>query len=111
MSMLSNAFKITTSLISRSVTVYRGTSDISDATVKISPSNYFRGTQGPSETIMKGREFVMAKSEYDKVLLDGGIRRGDYIKDPKLGTMSIKEVRELFDLGGEVLGYRIRVEE
>ena len=111
MSILTNAFKITTSLISRSVTIYRGTSNVADPVVKIAPSNYFRGPSGPSDTILKGREFVIAKSEYDKVVLTGGIRRGDYIKDSKLGTMSIKEVREMFDLGGEILGYRIRVEE
>lgn len=77
--------------------------------VKGAMSNFFRNFQLPENIVAEGREIV-----FSRTLLAGGDydppRRGDRLLDSVLGDMTIREVKELFGIGGEILGYRVRVD-
>lgn len=76
------------------------------ATIQISPSNYFRNAEGPSATIIEGREFVISKSNLDAAGFPAPLR-GDRIADSEYGTIIIATVRELSDFGGATIAYRV----
>lgn len=103
---LKAAFNTLINLQSRSVTISRP-STVYSATIKVAPSNYFRNLEAPSETIVVGREFVTSKADLDSASYPTP-KRGDRIQDPEMGVMIVSEVREMFDIGAEILGYRIR---
>lgn len=75
-------------------------------TLKVTPSNYFRNLEGPANVVIEGREFVISK---DNLSISGvtNIRRGDRLSDSELGDMTIDIVREVFDVGGSIIGWRI----
>lgn len=105
---LANAFNSLLFMHSRPATIERPAS-ITAKNIKISPSNFFRNLQGPEEIVMEGREFVISKN----VLDEAGYpvpKRGDRIKDQDLQINTIREVREMFDFGGAIIGYRVRCE-
>jgi len=104
---LKSAFNSLLLLQSRSVTISRPGTAFS-ATIKIAPSNYFRNMEAPSETIIQGREFVVSKDNLDSANYPLQ-KRGDRMLDAEMGTLVITEVREMFDLGAQIMGYRIRV--
>ncbi len=107
MSFLESAFNLMLSIHAKEVTIKRiGTATIS-ATVKIAPSNYFRNTEAPSDTVIPGREFVVSKRALD---LSGfpQPKRGDKLIRDDMGTMTITEVREMFDVGSSIIGFRLR---
>ena len=105
---LGNAFNQLLFIHSRKVTIKRRDTGQSKE-IKVSPSNYYRNLNGPEEITMKGREFVISKVSLDSVSFPRP-KRGDVIEDPDLGRNTIVEVREMFDLGGRVIGYRVRTE-
>lgn len=77
--------------------------------VKAAMSNFFRNFQLPEEIVVDGRELVLSYtplkgSDYDPP------KRGDRLSDSYLGEMTIREVKELFGLKGEILGFRVRVD-
>lgn len=105
---LSNAFNTLLFLHYRIMTIERlGT--ISPVSIKVSPSNYSRNLQGPEEIVMEGREFVISKKSLEEVSYPIP-RRGDRLKDSEMGVNTVTEVREMFDLGGKIIGFRIRCE-
>lgn len=79
-------------------------------TIPVAPSNYFRSPAGPAETVGTGRQFVVVASEADENL-GRKPQRGDRMIDAGLEIMILGEVREMFDFGGEVIGYRLTVEQ
>jgi hypothetical protein len=100
------ALDIMLSMHHRTVTISRPATAFT-ATIQVSPSNYFRNLAGISEAVIEGREFVVSKTN----LVASGypeIKRGDRITDAEFGTVTISEVREMFSLGGEICGFRIR---
>jgi hypothetical protein len=108
--MLSNAFNVLIRLHSRAATIERpGAAGVpgTPQNIRITPSNYFRNLAAVEETIIEGREFVVTKKSLDDVSY-GTIQRGDILNDTDFGRLSISEVREVFDLGGAIMGYRIR---
>lgn len=105
---LINAFNTLLFLHSREATIERP-GDITAAAIKISPSNYRRNLNGPEEIVMSGREFVISKASLDAVSYPAP-ERGDRIKDSELGAMSVVDITEMFDLGGSIMGYRVRTE-
>lgn len=108
---IKNALEFMVNLHNRVVTFKRlGTPDITFQ-VKASPSNYFRNLAGPSDVVMEGREFVIPKSEFIKNAFTSPIKRGDRLVDTELGTMIIAESREMYDIGGDIIGFRVRTEE
>jgi hypothetical protein len=104
---LRDAFEAILSRHSRSVTLLRRPAsgpDIS-GTVKVSPSNYFRNLQGPDNLVIEGREFVITKTSLEAAGFTV-LRRGDILQDSELGESVIDQIREMYDLGGAVIGYR-----
>lgn len=102
---LKDAFNALLAMQSRSMTLKRAADEI---TVKAAPSNYSRNLAGPSDIAIKGREFVISKDDLVTPLTK--IRRGDSLIDVDFGTMAVTEVIEMYDLGGAVIGFRVRVE-
>ena len=86
--------------ISRPATLYTGT-------VKYAPSNYSRNLETSSNTIVTGREFVIAKESLTAINFPEP-KRGDRITDSEFGTLTLTDIREMYDLGGAVIAYRVR---
>lgn len=103
---IKNGFNLMISLQGRLMTIYRPATAYT-ASVKFAPSNYSRNLEGPAETVIDGKEFVCTKDSLDLASYPV-IKRGDKLDDPNLGKMTISEVRELYDLGGAIIGYRLR---
>ena len=108
MSQLANPFNVLMNLVGREMQIER-IGQIAPLEVKAAMSNFFRNFQAPSEIVIEGREIVISASE-----LNGSgynpPRRNDRLIDSVLGEMTIKEVREMPGLKGEILGYRLRVD-
>ena len=105
---IKNAFNTLLFLHYRVMTIERPGS-ITAVSIKVSPSNYSRNLQGPEEIVMEGREFVIAKKSLESVSFPIP-RIGDRLKDSEMGVNTITEVREMFDFGGSIIGFRIRTE-
>jgi len=107
--MIREAFNTLTKIHCRDVTLKRLGSPDQTTTCRITPSNYFRNLEGPSHTTIRGREFVIPldsiATKFSPVL-----KRGDKLVDTQLGSLAIDEIIEMYDLGGEILGYRVRCE-
>lgn len=102
---LKDAFDSLLGVHKRVVTISRSTGE--SATITVTPSNFFRNLEGPSEVTISGREFVVSA----RVLAQASFpypKRGDRLEDPDLGTLVLSEVREMYDYGGSILGFRIR---
>lgn len=108
MALLSSAFNALLGSHGRQVTIERP-DVVAAVTIRVTPSNYFRNLAGPEETIVEGSEFIISK----KVLVEVNFpppQRGDVISDPELGFRIVAEIREMFDFGGSIMGYRIRTQ-
>lgn len=103
---IKNAFHYLIKLHSREVVIKRPGTPYA-GNILLSPSNYFRNLAGPEETVIEGREYIVSKLNLDQAAFPIP-KRGDRIEDPELGIYVISEVRELFDFGGGVIGFRIR---
>lgn len=104
---IKTAFNTLLKLHSRDVTISRpGTVLTKD--IIVSPSNFYRNMEGPADTSIKGREFVIGKDQFDGTFTSP--KRGDKLQDSELGYMTLREVREMFDIGGAIIGYRIRTD-
>lgn len=90
----------------RSCTLSRPATNLT-GTVKFAPSNYGRNLETSSSTVVFGREFVVTKDSLTAIGFTS-LKRGDKIVDTELGTLTISEVRELTDIGGAIIGYRVR---
>lgn len=109
--MLANAFNAILALHSRTMTIYRpsSTENTTPVSIKMTPANYFRNLSGPDETVTVGREFVISMEN----LKASGFpipKRGDRIEDLELGMNVVAEVREMYDLQAQIMGFRIRTE-
>jgi len=82
---------------------------ITPKTIKVSPANYARNMQAIEDIVTKGREYVISKTSLDEVSYPMP-KRGDRLKDPEIGTQTIAQVIEMYDLGGVIMGYRVRTE-
>jgi hypothetical protein len=108
MSLLKFAFNSMLAIHNRTMTLKRLGAGGYSITVKATPSNYFRNLETAGDVIAEGREFIISKSQIVGTAVDR-IKRGDRLADSELGEMTIVEAREMFDLGGEVMGYRLRI--
>ena len=105
---LKNAFNYIINLHGRDMLIYESvTRPVGVDTIKVCVSNYFRSPEGPSATVTKGREFVLM-ADPAKTILTRPPRRGDRLYDSEYGVMIIEEVREMPDIGGKTMGYRVR---
>lgn len=80
------------------------------AVIKVSPTNYSRNLEGPENIVFEGREFIITKSELDRISFPFPIKRGDRLLDAEIGKMTIKEINEMYALGGQIVGYRVRTD-
>lgn len=110
MALTKQIFKTVLQLQSRSMKLFRPDNIAVQFTIKAAPSNYFRNTSGPEDMAMEGSEFVIDADYISAVTLDPKFKRGDVLRDTELGDMSIKEIRPMYDLGGVIIGYRVRTE-
>lgn len=102
MSGIGDAFNLLLAVHKRAVTLKR---DAATLAVFVSPSNYSRNLAGPSDMAIEGREFIISRAQLTGVFTT--IKRGDRIVDAELGNMSIDEIREMYDFGGAIIGYRL----
>ena len=79
----------------------------SSITIKVAPSNFFKTTQDVSEITVEGREFIILKDDLDAQTY-GIVKRGDKLYHADLGTLTIDTTKEMYDLGGGVIAYRMR---
>lgn len=107
MSFLSNAFNKLLSLKSRTVTLTRPGVTPLVVTIKMTPSAYHRKLETVSDAVIYGNEYIFSKAALDAVSFPR-IKRGDRITDADLGTLTVNEVDEMFDIGGKIIGYRTR---
>lgn len=105
MSTLKSAFNNLLSLQSRTMTYEPRETTAPSFEVKVAPSNYFRNLAGPEEIVIEGQEFVIAREFLGSY---GVPKRGDTLIDDELGVNTITEVRPMMDLGGGIIGYRVR---
>lgn len=105
---IKDAFNTMLSLHSRTMTLLRPGAGGFSYAVKVSPSNYMRNLETVVDVTTEGREFVISNMELTKNSIVK-IKRGDRLRDPNLGEMVISEVREMFGMGGEILGWRLRI--
>ena len=107
---LKDAFNYALSIHRRKCTLTRisGTDGVSDTVMEIhiTPSNYFRNLEGPSNTTIEGREFVVSKDVFLSSEISS-FKRGDRITDDDLGDMAVDTIKELYDIGGSIIGWRI----
>lgn len=102
-----NAFDFATSLRTVTGTFVRRNLSGPDTTkpLIISPSNFSRIKEGPSNTVAYGKEYLLTKSQWDTTGLDKP-KRGDIFIDPVDGEEVIEKVETLRGVGEEVVGYR-----
>lgn len=107
--MVRQAFNTLAKIRSRVATLKRLGSPDQTTECRITPSNYFRFLEGPSHTVVHGREFIIPT---DSIVtkMTPVIRRGDRLIDSVYGTITIDEIIEIEDLKGFVMGYRVRCE-
>ena len=103
---LKNAFDTLLKVHSREVTIERP-GVIQPQDIRVTPSNYSRNLQGPEEVTITGKEFVISKKSLDAVEYPAP-RKGDRIADEELGEDIITDVREMYDFGGKIIGFRVR---
>lgn len=112
--MLDAAFNMVLKLHGRNVTLRRkatlGGGADSTSVARATPSNYFRKVEGPSFTTIKGRELIIPKASIVTPFTAPVLKLGDRVEDAEWGNMAIIEIQEMCDLGGSVMGYRVRVE-
>lgn len=77
-------------------------------TLKVSPSNYFRNLAGPDAVTMEGKEFVISKTALSAIGFTN-LKKGDRLSDAEIGVSVISEIREMYDVGGQVIAYRVRI--
>lgn len=105
--MLNEAFSSLLTLTKRPMTLERKGVHAAINTFA-SVSNYSRNLGIVEDVVTHGREFVIDK--HDLTSNYSPPKRGDILIDPTLGRMVLVEIREMTGLGGEILGYRVRVE-
>lgn len=107
--MLKQAFNAILRIHSRQVQLKRLGSPDLVTNCRVTPANYFRFLEGPSHTTIRGREFIIPVDSIE-TKFSPVIKRGDKIVHDLYGSMAIDEVIEMPDIGGEIMGWRVRCE-
>lgn len=94
-------YEVTMQRVSQSSTISK--------TVVVAPSNYFRKMEGPSSSVMSGKEYVISQSAINASGFPNP-KRGDKIVDDGGHKYTIGSVDYLRDIGGELMGFRVRTE-
>ncbi len=102
--MLKNSFNYMISLHSRPATLSRPSTALT-VNLRITPSSYFRNIEAKGNIVSIGREFIISVGWLSAY---GEIRRGDIINDVDYKESTVSEIFEMHDLGGDIMGYRVR---
>lgn len=81
-----------------------------EVTVPMAISNYGRSLAGPANVTITGKEFVMSKDALDESGFGDVPKRGDRIYYDGLGILMIGFVDPMSDIGGDIIGWRLRTE-
>jgi hypothetical protein len=76
--------------------------------IVVSPANYNRYMEASGDITVMGHEFIISKDAVASVVGLGTLKKGDKLIDLELGTMTIKDPEPMFDLGGQIIAYRVR---
>jgi hypothetical protein len=101
--MLEDAFNNLLRLKQVSATLKQGVTTVN---VLVSPSSYSRSLSGPSNIEIEGEEFVISKRNLTAPLTEP--RRGDRLVLSSGDFHSVKHVVPLYNVGGAVMGWRLR---
>lgn len=101
--MLSSAFNFLVNFTGRDAILKRGTTSYN---IKVAYSNYSRNLETVSYTITKGREYVVSVANLNEASLDKIKIKDTLVVNDDI--LSIIEVNEMVDVGGVIMGYRIR---
>ena len=100
------AFNLLLSIHSRPMTLSRRVTALT-VDLRAAPSNYSRNMEVANKVTTKGREFIIPE---DSLGSYGIPKRGDSLQDATFGTMIVTEITEVYGIGAEILGYRLRVD-
>lgn len=104
---IKNAFNFILNMQSRDM-IIQSLVDGTQYNIKAAPSNFSRDLATVEEITVEGYEFVISKRN----LIESGFlvppTKGDRLIDPEYGDNTIDFVKPMVDLGGEIIGYRIR---
>lgn len=89
--------------------IYDMTKPVTAEPIFLAPSAYATQPAEVVDMVGRGRQFVVLASQTFREL-SRSPRRGDRIQDNYLGEVMIVQVKELVDVGGAVMGFRIWVE-
>jgi hypothetical protein len=107
--MLRNAFNALAKINGRAATLRRLGSPDQETAITIVRSNYYANLQGPESITISKREFIIPvdtiAEKFTPVL-----KKGDKIISDLYGQVTIDELSEMTDVGGDIMGYRIRCE-
>lgn len=82
-----------------------------EVNIKYSPTSYTRISEAPENMVVKGRQFIITKRNLTASGFVGNLKRGDRIVDTEFGSMTIREIEEMYDFGpARVIGYRCSVD-
>ena len=98
------AFNYALNINARDMVLYDTEND-TDHNVRASLANYVRNLAAFDDMVIEGREFVISKTDLDKIPLTP--KRGMKITDADMGTYTISQVIELVGMGN-IIGYRLR---
>lgn len=107
---IKDAFNFVLSLKSISATIYEPGKDptTQGKKIRVAQSNYFRNPDIIQEVTGIGREYVTGTEVL--TLLGRAPKKGDRILgDTAFGTRVISEVMEMRGLGGDIYGFRMRL--
>ncbi len=77
--------------------------------INMAPSSFQTQPEEVESMVGRGRQFLITHAQVFAVLGRSPVR-GDRIEESFLGKATINQVKELVDVGGGVIGYRIWVE-
>ncbi len=107
--MLKSAFNALAKLNGRPATLRRlGTVD-DETSILIMKANYSANLQGLEAMTISKREFIIPVDSI-AVKFTPVIKKGDKIVSDVFGQMTVNEIMEMTDLGGAIMGWRVRCE-
>ena len=105
---LADAFNLMLNLKKRNMKLYRvGAAPANEGFLDVSPSSFQRKLDGPADSIVEGRQFIISKKNFTACGFVGPIKRGDKLYDVELGVMTIDQIEDLYDIGGAIIGWRV----
>lgn len=104
---LKNFFLSLLQLKKRTVTIIRPGTAINSSII-VHPTNYNRYMEASGNITVRGHEFIITKSEMDKITGLFPLKKGDKLVDAEIGTLTITDPEPMYDLGGAIISYRCR---